>query len=57
MLLNWAIHQADAQSPQLPIYVVAFPNARVVYLHLGFRGLEGEGKERVVVREGVETVP
>jgi hypothetical protein len=56
MLLHWALDQADARSPQIPIYVVAFPNARVVYLHLGFRGLQGEGKERVVVREGAEVV-
>jgi hypothetical protein len=56
MLLRWALDQADARSPQIPIYVVTFPNARVVYLHFGFRGSQGEGKERVVVREGAGVI-
>lgn len=49
-LLDWAIEQADAASPPTAIYLEAAPNARPIYLHLGFQALVGEGKEDVLVR-------
>jgi GNAT superfamily N-acetyltransferase len=52
MLLRWAIDQADKVEPPVWMYLEALPNARPVYLHAGFRGVEGEGREMVMVRRG-----
>ena len=35
-LLNWAIEQADAQEPPMPMYLESRPTARAVYMHVGF---------------------
>jgi GNAT superfamily N-acetyltransferase len=53
LLLQYAIDQADAESPPTPIYLEALPNARPVYLHLGFQPRDGKGREEVLIRRGV----
>ncbi|KAJ4984834.1 GNAT family acetyltransferase [Stagonosporopsis vannaccii] len=35
-LLNWAIEQADKQSPPTPMYLEASAMSRAVYMHVGF---------------------
>lgn len=42
-LLHWALDQADAQSPPVTCYLEALPNARPVYMHEGFKAVEGKG--------------
>ena len=51
-LLDYAINQADARSPPIALYLEALPNARPVYLHLGFVPREGKERELVLVRRG-----
>lgn len=48
-LLYWGIQQAEAGETKLPIYLEAFPNARPVYLHAGFKSQEHKGKGREIV--------
>ncbi|KAH7119879.1 acyl-CoA N-acyltransferase [Dendryphion nanum] len=61
LLLNWAIEQADAETPSTTMYLESMPYARAVYMHVGFepvgeyhfirkgpkvvRGLEAEEEE------------
>lgn len=52
LLLEYAIQRADATVPPTPLYLEALPNARPVYEHLGFVGLEGEGRDFALVRRG-----
>ena len=52
LMMNYAIEKADAQEPPMPIFLEALPNARPVYLHLGFKSREGPGREIVMVRRG-----
>ena len=50
MLMDYAIKKADNQVPPAPLYLEALPNARPVYLHLGFKSREGPGRELVMIR-------
>ncbi|KAF2264447.1 hypothetical protein CC78DRAFT_533288 [Lojkania enalia] len=67
LLLDWAIKQADATDPVTPLYLESMPNARALYMHVGFvpqggrtfirrgpaivRGLEAE-EDKDVTKEG-----
>lgn len=53
MLLQWAIDQADKMYPSIPTYLEGLPNARPVYLKVGFRGVEGKNKALVMKRRGI----
>lgn len=37
MLMRWGMAVADAARPAMPVVLDAFPNARPVYYHLGFK--------------------
>lgn len=55
VLLQWAIDQADGNGLEkpTPMYLEGLPNARPVYLHMGFRGVEGVNRDLVMIRRGV----
>ena len=50
--MGWATKQADAGGHAM--YLEAFPAARVVYERHGFVGVEGPGREMVMIRRPVE---
>ncbi len=53
VLLQYAIEQADANHPPLPLYLEALPNARPVYLHYGFEpAKDGPNRASVMIRPG-----
>lgn len=55
-LLDWAIKQADAQDPPVPMYLESAPTARAVYMHHGFKphGKSGMLRRGFAVVRGLE---
>jgi GNAT superfamily N-acetyltransferase len=56
LLLRDGIELADKEQPSPPMYLEAMPDARVIYERFGYRGVEGEGKDFVMVRNPPEGV-
>ncbi|PVI04162.1 hypothetical protein DM02DRAFT_669346 [Periconia macrospinosa] len=56
MLLKNASDLADKADPPEPLYLEAFPDARVVYLRHGYQPLDGVGKEFAMIRNPPESL-
>lgn len=70
-LMEWALEQADRETPVTPLYLESAPHARAVYMHVGFvpigeyqferrgprvvRGLEAEEDKEAEKKAGKET--
>ncbi|OCL07556.1 acyl-CoA N-acyltransferase [Glonium stellatum] len=52
LLLKEIIEIADNHEPSPPMYLEAMPTARPIYERFGWRGVEGEGSEFVMIRRG-----
>jgi GNAT superfamily N-acetyltransferase len=50
LLLLDAIEIADKEVPKQPMYLEAMRDARVIYEHFGFKGVEGPGADFVMIR-------
>ncbi|ORY15043.1 hypothetical protein BCR34DRAFT_559444 [Clohesyomyces aquaticus] len=50
LLLRDAIERADKEDPPPPMYLEAMPDARVIYEHFGYHGVDGEGAGYVMIR-------
>lgn len=50
LLLRDGMALADEQDPPAPMYLEAMPDARVIYEHLGYQGVEGEGEGFAMIR-------
>jgi GNAT superfamily N-acetyltransferase len=49
-LLRDGIELADQESPVQPMYLEAMRDARPIYQHFGFEGVEGPGADLVMIR-------
>lgn len=56
LLLRDGIELADKEDPIPPMYLEVMPDARVIYEHFGYRGVEGEGEGYVMIRNPPEGV-
>jgi GNAT superfamily N-acetyltransferase len=56
LLLRDGIELADREDPKPPMYLEAMPDARVIYEHLGYQGVEGPGESFVMMRNPPESV-
>ncbi|PVH99942.1 hypothetical protein DM02DRAFT_593533 [Periconia macrospinosa] len=56
LLLRDGIELADKETPPSPMYLEAMPDARVIYQHLGYQGVEGAGEGFVMIRNPPEGV-
>ncbi|KAL2203427.1 acyl-CoA N-acyltransferase [Sarocladium strictum] len=59
LLLRDGIEMAERETPLPPMYLEAMPEARPIYEHFGFRGVEGPGEGVVMIRNpppGVKTL-
>jgi GNAT superfamily N-acetyltransferase len=54
LLMKDVLDIADAQYPPIPVYLEAMPNARPVYEHMGFKGVEGKPVQ--MIRRGPKGV-
>jgi hypothetical protein len=54
LLVKDVLDIADAQDPPIPIYLEAMPNARPIYEHWGFSGVEGKLVQ--MIRRGPKVV-
>ena len=56
LLLRDGIELADREDPSPPMYLEAMPEARVIYEHFGYQGVEGEGEGFAMIRNPLEGV-
>ena len=47
LLMKDVLDMADTQDPPIPVYLEAMPNARLIYEHLGFKGVEGKSVQMI----------
>lgn len=53
LLLRDAIELADREDPAQLIYLEAMRDARIIYEHFGFKGVEGPGADFVMIRNNL----
>jgi GNAT superfamily N-acetyltransferase len=52
MLLREMIEVADKSDPPAPMYLECMPDAKVIYEHHGWKGVEGLGRDDIMLRRG-----
>jgi GNAT superfamily N-acetyltransferase len=56
LLLRDGIELADKENPPPPMYLEATSEARIIYEHLGYRGVKGEGEGFAMIRNPPDSV-